>query len=64
MPLQNLPENVHQRPHLEQFCESGGQEHIFANPVALEIMVDGHRQKETLISSTVMLYFRDFVIRL
>ena len=25
----NLPENMHQRPHLEQFWEPGGQEHIF-----------------------------------
>ena len=28
MPIKNLPENMHQRPHLEQFWEPGGQEHI------------------------------------
>ena len=28
-PIKNLPENMHQRPHLERFWEPGGQEHIF-----------------------------------
>ena len=29
MPTENLDENLHQRPHLEQFWEPGSQEHIF-----------------------------------
>ena len=29
MPIENLPGNLHQRPHLEQFWKHDGQEHIF-----------------------------------
>ena len=28
MSIKKLPENMHQRRHLEQFWEPGGQEHI------------------------------------
>ena len=29
MPLKTLPENLHQRPHFEQFWVAAGQEHTF-----------------------------------
>ena len=28
MLIKNLPENLHQKPHLEQLQKPGGQEHI------------------------------------
>ena len=62
MLTENIHENMHQRPHLNQFWKPGDQDHILINLAASEICPGAKDTKEISMLSNVLSYFRCFVI--